>query len=46
MQRLLLQRFVRPAAGSYHRLRDEFAAATRFWRTHSLAVVSHPAFAW
>jgi ABC-type phosphate/phosphonate transport system substrate-binding protein len=46
MQRLLLQRFVRPAAGSYDRLRNEFTTATRFWRAHSLAVVSHPAFTW
>ena len=46
MQRLLLQRFVRPEAASYDTLQHDFAAATRFWRTHRLAAVSHPAFAW
>ena len=32
MEQLLLQRFVRPDAGRYEVLRDEFQAAKRYWR--------------
>jgi ABC-type phosphate/phosphonate transport system substrate-binding protein len=45
MDRLLLRCFEQPAPSSYCVLRDRFEAATRYWGSHPLASVIHPAFA-
>jgi ABC-type phosphate/phosphonate transport system substrate-binding protein len=45
MNKLLLQRFVRPDPQGYRVLRDGFEAARQYWGTHPLAEVTHPAFA-
>ena len=44
MAALLLERFVRPEPESYDALRLNFEAASRFWKSHSLASTVHPAF--
>jgi ABC-type phosphate/phosphonate transport system substrate-binding protein len=46
MDRLLLERFVRPDPAAYRVLANRFTWATQFWRAHPLAAVTHPAFAW
>lgn len=46
MDRLLLQRFVRPDPKAYDELKTRFTTTTQFWRLHPLAAVTHPAFAW
>jgi ABC-type phosphate/phosphonate transport system substrate-binding protein len=46
MDRLLLERFVRPDPAAYRELATRFTAATQFWHAHPLAAVAHPAFVW
>jgi ABC-type phosphate/phosphonate transport system substrate-binding protein len=46
MDRLLVARFVRPDPAPYRQLKTRFTAATQFWRSHPLAAMAHPAFAW
>lgn len=46
MDRLLVARFVSPDPAAYRELKTRFRAATLFWRSHPLAAVAHPAFAW
>jgi ABC-type phosphate/phosphonate transport system substrate-binding protein len=45
MEQLLLRRFVRPDAGRYAVLRENFQAAKQYWRARRLATLIHPAFA-
>jgi ABC-type phosphate/phosphonate transport system substrate-binding protein len=45
MADLLLQRFVLPDAAIYDALRANFTFAVRFWKSHPLAAIVHPAFA-
>jgi ABC-type phosphate/phosphonate transport system substrate-binding protein len=45
MKPLLLQSFVRPDPAAYAALGDRYEATRRFWRTHALAEITHPAFA-
>jgi ABC-type phosphate/phosphonate transport system substrate-binding protein len=45
MERLMLQRFVRPDAASYEVLRHHFQAACRYWSERPLAALVHPMFA-
>ena len=44
MSNLLLNRFVRPEREDYVRLRERHVAASAYWKAHSLARVTHPAF--
>jgi ABC-type phosphate/phosphonate transport system substrate-binding protein len=44
MEQLLLRRFVRPDAGRYAVLRENFQAAKQYWRERRLASLVHPAF--
>jgi len=45
MERLLLERFIRPDPSAYDVLRERCSAAQQFWRTRRLAAATHPAFA-
>jgi ABC-type phosphate/phosphonate transport system substrate-binding protein len=45
LEKLLLERFERPNPDSYDLLRNNYAAAARYWREHPLAITMHPAFA-
>jgi len=45
MEKLLLERFVRPDPASYDVLQRRFDVATQYWREHALADVIHPVFA-
>jgi len=44
MDGLLLQRFSLPHPADYVMLRDRYEAAIRYWRSHRLAKIIHPAF--
>jgi ABC-type phosphate/phosphonate transport system substrate-binding protein len=44
MDDLLLLRFARPDPNSYAALREQFGAATAYWRSNRLAAATHPAF--
>ncbi len=44
-EKLLLNRFVKPDATGYPRLRKHWEAASTYWRTRALARQIHPAFA-
>jgi ABC-type phosphate/phosphonate transport system substrate-binding protein len=43
MNELLLLGFARPHSNAYAVLRERFATATAYWRSHRLAAVTHPA---
>jgi ABC-type phosphate/phosphonate transport system substrate-binding protein len=44
MDKLLLQRFDRPNAGTYTMLRERFVVTMNYWREHRIAGSVHPAF--
>jgi ABC-type phosphate/phosphonate transport system substrate-binding protein len=45
MEELLIERFVRPEAGSYTTLKQALQSSRNFWRRHPLAETTDPAFA-